>query len=232
MYELDKAIIFIQPHKFNERGNARIPFTKIDINPKHFECFEDMEAYILPVFNSPVLNPEDFNVSRIDIAVDKENFPIDILLSILRIKQVRSDSISYYKGTLYIGSDPKIRIYDKVNEIKAKIKKGKQVTRYERDLLESGNRYTRFEVQIRSVKKTLKGVIDDPASFVSYFDRLEFFDFKNNNGSGVLQVLYKYINRKFRSELEKFRDHSIVADIKDKYILSVAEWFKPHAEPF
>ncbi len=34
---LDKAII-LYPHKFTEEVNLSIAFTKIDINPKYFEC--------------------------------------------------------------------------------------------------------------------------------------------------------------------------------------------------
>jgi len=43
--ELDKCVVFYRPHKFSEEINFRIPYTKVDINPKNFECYE-------PVFDS------------------------------------------------------------------------------------------------------------------------------------------------------------------------------------
>jgi len=102
-----------------------------------------MVAYISSIFPSPV-NPEESNVSRLDIAVDVEGFTIDVLLSIMRIKNIRTDSLSFYKGTIYVGYNPKIRIYEKVKEIKERVKKGFEITEYERGLLESGKSYTRF----------------------------------------------------------------------------------------
>jgi len=99
-------------------------------------------------------------------------------------------------------------------------------------LISSGHKYTRFEIQIRKTKKTLQDIIDDPISLSSYFDRLEFFDFQDNTGTGVLQIVMKYVNRKFRAELEKYRDRELTRDIKERYALSVKEWFRPGEEPF
>jgi hypothetical protein len=75
-------------------------------------------------------------------------------------------------------------------------------------------------------------IADDPASFASYYDRLEFFEFQDKNGAGVLQVLYKYVNRKFRNELERYRNYKIVDDIKERFMTSTMEWFKRDEEPF
>lgn len=231
MCELDKAVVFYYPHKYSDTRNANIPFTKIDINPKDFECYEYMLAYILDIFGYSNINPKDFNVSRIDIAVDIEDFPIDAVLSTLRINKVRSDSLSFYKGTIYIGSDPKIRIYNKTKEIKDRLKKKKRIVGYEKRILKSSKDYTRFEIQIRNVKKTLQEISDNPEALASYYNRLEFFDFQGKNNSGVLQILYKYINRKFRKDLEKYKNHKLSAEIKQKYKVSVSEWFT-YKEPF
>lgn len=217
---LDKATVLYYPHKFSDMTNAKIPFTKIDINPKNFECYDHLLAYIQSIFDTPYIDSGSFHVTRIDIAADIENFPVDALLSVLRISRIRSDSLSFYKGTIYAGSDPKIRIYDKVKEIKGRVKGDREITGYEKYLLESGKGHTRFEIQIRKVKKTLMAVVNDPVSFASYYDRLEFFEFQGNDGAGVLQVLYKYINRKFRNELEKYRNYKIVADIKEKWVFA------------
>jgi hypothetical protein len=164
---LERAVVFYYPHKFSEGRNAKIPFTNIDINPKYFECYNSMLAYIDSIFGSGI-SPEDCNVSRLDIAVDVDGFPMDVLLSIMRIRNIRTDSLSFYKGTIHVGSNPKIRIYDKVKEIKEQSEHA-GITEYERGLLESGKNHTRFEVQIRNTKKTLEEVADDPLSFASYF---------------------------------------------------------------
>jgi len=147
------------------------------------------------------------------------------------MKKIRSDSLSFYRGTIYAGTNPKIRIYEKVKEIKARLEKGQEITPYEKGLIKSGKSHTRFEFEIRDCKKTLKEVSENPESFASYYDRLEFFDFKENNDSGILQILYKYINRKFRNDLEKYKNHALVDEIKAKYINLVKEWFK-EKEPF
>jgi len=232
---LDKCKAFYRPHKFSDEINFSIPYTKIDINPKYFESYDHMETYLFSIFESDDskcdIRAESFNVSRIDIAADIADFPFDILLSTLRIKRIRTESLSFYKGTIYAGTNPKIRIYEKLREIKDRLKKGYEITAYEQSLVESSKSHTRFEIQIRNARKTLHGVTDDPASFASYYDRLEFFDFKENGDRGVLQILYKYINRKFRDELEKYKNHSIVTEIKDTYVNGVKEWFK-YQEPF
>jgi hypothetical protein len=231
MYQLDKALVFVEPHKFSEGINAKIPFTKIDVNPKNFDCYEHMFSYLLSLFDDPSIRAEDFGITRIDIAVDIEGFPIDSLLGMLRIKRIRSDSLSFFKGTIYAGSDPKMRIYDKIKEIKARFKKGMGITEYERGLLDSGKSYTRFEIEIRGKKITLQELAQDPFRFAEYFNRLEVFDFGDNEGSGVLHVLYKYVNRKYRKDLERYKDHRLVEDLKERFRSSVGEWFS-EKEPF
>jgi len=45
-----------------------------------------MESYLSSIFEfdgNERIRAEDFNVSRIDIAVDIEDFPVDIILSIM-----------------------------------------------------------------------------------------------------------------------------------------------------
>ena len=70
MCELDKARVLYYPHKFKDSTNARMPFTNIILNPKYFECYEEMEDYIFSIINNPDLNLEDINISRIDVAAD------------------------------------------------------------------------------------------------------------------------------------------------------------------
>jgi hypothetical protein len=228
---LPRATVFCSPHKFSDDVNARIPFTKIDMNPKHFECFDEMVTFLKILFNDYDLKIEDFNVSRIDIAADMENVTVENLLSTMNVKNIRTQSFNVYKGTIYAGNDPKIRIYNKIKEIKARLKKGNQITGYEKGLLDSGKDYTRFEVQIRSVKKNLKEIADDPLSLASYFDRLEFIKTDGNETHGIMQFIYRLINRKFRKQIEELRDMDLIEKIKATYRSNVIDWFS-EKEPF
>jgi hypothetical protein len=124
MWRLPRATVFYWPHKFGEKTNARMPYMKIDINPKYFECYKHMVAYLSDVVDNPDRNMDELKVSRVDIVVDKEDFSVDVLMSMLRIRNIRLESLSFFKGTIYAGSDPKIRIYDKVKEIKARLYRG------------------------------------------------------------------------------------------------------------
>ena len=145
--KMDKASVLYLPHKFSDVINANIAASKIEINPKFFECYSEMLAYIFAIFMVD-LNEESFNPSRIDIAADIEGISTDSILSMLRVERIRAESLSFFKGTIYAGSNPKIRIYNKVEEIKARLRKGVEITDYEKGLVESGKIYTRFEVQI------------------------------------------------------------------------------------
>ena len=142
----------------------------------------------------------------------------------------RRDSVSFYKGsTIYIGSNPKIRIYDKTKEISARLKTEGDVSESEMEILKSGKQITRFEIQIRSYKGTLKDVAADPVSLVSYFDRIQFYNFEDYckiAALGGLHLLLSKIPRKNRAVFEKFKDKDIEVQIRTNYITSVKEWFE------
>ena len=225
MCKLQKALVLFYPHKFGDSRNARIRFTKVIVNPKDFTCYDELESHLFALFDEDV-TAKDFIISRIDIAADMEGLIGESLLAILNIKRIRTDSFSFFKGTIYGGSSPKIRIYDKVKEIKAKLKKGKEISEYEKGLLESGKKWTRFEIEIRNPNMTLKDLIDNYESLASYFDRLEFFKHDGNEKSGIMQILYKNINRKFRKQLEELKDNNLVEKIKATYIESVTKWIE------
>jgi hypothetical protein len=231
MCKFDRAIVLFLPYKFSDRRNSRTPFTKVILNPKNFSCYEEMDSYLFAIFDKPDLKPKDFKISRIDIAADIEGLLGESLLATLNIKHIRMETFSFFKGTIYGGASPKIRIYNKVKEIKARLKKGKEISEYEKGLLESDKKWTRFEIEIKKPKKTLKDIIDNPESFASYFDRLEFFNHAGNENSGIMQIMYKNINRKFRKQLEELKDSHLVEKIKAQYIESVTKWLTPK-EPF
>src|SRR5271157_1135624 len=74
---LDKATVLFWPHKFNEITNHMIAQTKIDLNPKYFNSYDEMLSYIFLLFDFFSIKDDDFSVSRVDIAADIESFPID-----------------------------------------------------------------------------------------------------------------------------------------------------------
>ena len=73
------------------------------------------------IFNCSALRLDSFNLSRVDIASDIEDLTMKSILATLNIKRIRADNFNVYKQTIYGGSDPKIRIYDKTKEIKARL---------------------------------------------------------------------------------------------------------------
>ena len=231
MCELDKCFLLYRPHKFSDEVNFTIPYSKVDLNPKYFICFAELEAYLKILFNDPDLDIENFNVSRIDIAADTDMITVERLLSVMNVKHIRSESFQVYKGTIYAGTDPKVRIYDKVKEIKYRKKRGHTITEYEKGLLESGKKWTRFEIQIRGVRKNLREIADDPFSLASYFDRLEIIKTNGDETHGIMQFIYRFINRKFRKEIESLKDHDLIEQLKDIFKSDVAAWFA-EKEPF
>lgn len=227
--EMDYAQVMWRPHKFSDETNMRIPYSKIDINPKHFDCFQFLYDYVANIFNGqPDL--EYLNISRIDLTADIENLPMDVVFSRLHVPGFNRDSLSLYKGTIYIGSNPKIRIYDKTKEIKHRQRKGWNITEWEKSIVESGKQITRFEIQLSNFKGCLKDVVNDPASLVSHFDRIRFYDFEDKEkiGSmvGGLYFLMTKINRKLRGNLDIFRSQELETMIKENYIASAKEWFQ------
>ena len=191
----------------------------------------ELFQYVTQIFNCPNLSLDAFNMSRIDIAADIEDLSMKSILATLNIKRIRADNFNVHKGTIYGGTDPKIRIYDKTKEIKARLKKKNGITQYEKELLETGKSWIRFEIQIRNVKMTLQDLVNNPASLSSYFDRLEFLRVDGNESDGVMQFMYRLINRKHRKEMEYLKNTDLVEKIKAVYISNVLKWFA-EKEPF
>lgn len=103
------------------------------------------------------------------------------------------------------------------------------ITDYEKEIVESGKVVTRIEIQVRSPKKTLKDVADDPASLVSYFDKIEFYNFEDNGiiaGMGGLQILMSKVRREHRKAFETFKDEVLRGLLRDNFIKSITEFFE------
>jgi hypothetical protein len=226
---LDKCVVFYRPHKFSDEVNFRLPYTKIDMNPKNFQCLTELLHLLSQIFNWLDIRLDAFNISRIDIAADIEDITIESIRAFLTIKRIRADNFSIYKDTIYGGFDPKIRIYDKIKEIISRLRKGNVITQYEKGLLETGKSWIRFEIQKRNTKMTLQDLVNNPEVLASYFDRLEFLKLDGNEAYGVMQFAYRLINRKNRKEMEQLKDNDIVERIKERYLLKVTEWI---GEPF
>lgn len=228
MCELDKARVLFYPHKFKDYTNAKMPFTKIDLNPKYFECYEEMEDYIFSIINSSELNLEDINISRIDIAADIENLNVKAIISMLHVKGIKDFRI--IKDTIYAGKIPKVRVYNKLAEIRYRIKEDMKVTDGEKKLLEDYMDLTRFEVSISRPKINLKQLKENHIRFASYFDRLNFIQLSCSNPCGVMQVMYRQVNRKFRKQMEVLQHMKLLEKTKETYISDVIQWF--NQEPF
>ena len=229
--QLDYGCVMWKPHKFGPETNDKIPYTKVDINPKYFNNFNMFYDVLVGLFSeSEIISQDSFHISRIDLKSDIENLPIDVVLSRLYAMGYRRDSVTIIKGsTIYIGSNPKIRIYDKTKEISARLKKGGDVSESEMEILKSGKQITRFEIQIRSYKGTLKDVAADPVSLASYFDRIHFYNFEDDGkiaSIGGLQLLFSKIPRKNRAVFEEFKDNNLETQVRTEYITSVREWFE------
>lgn len=229
MCELDKSRILFCPHKFKEFTNARMPFTNIILNPKHFDCYEEMEVYIFSIMNSPELNLEAINVSRIDVAADIEDINVKAIIAMLHVKGIKAFRI--INDTIYAGKNPKVRIYNKLAEIIYRIKKETKITEGENILLKSYKELTRFEVAVSRPKLNLKQLKENPVRLASYFDRLNFLKLSCSNPCGVMQIMYKQVNRKFRKQLEALRDMILLEKIKETYTSDVIQWFT-EKEPF
>lgn len=229
MCELEKARLLYCPHKFKDSTNAKMPFTNIILNPKYFDCYEEMEDYIFLIINNSKLNLKDINISRIDLASDIEGVNVKAISAMLHVRGIRAFRI--IDDTIYAGKNPKVRIYNKVDEIKYRLKKKMKVTEGEKRLLDLHQELTRFEVAVSSPKMNLKQLKENPVRLASYFDRLNFIKIGCNNPCGIMQIMYKQVNRKFRKQMEALQDMHLLEKIKETYIADVIQWFDLK-EPF
>jgi hypothetical protein len=226
---LDHIQIMWHPHKFGPELNEKMAYAKIDCSPKYFPSFQDMINTVQNYFPSP--NPislDRFTVSRFDVKADIEDLPLDVVLARLFVKGLRRDSLGTYKGTIYMGVNPKIRIYDKLKEIKYRKKEKYELTDWEEQVLKEEKQITRFEVQVARPDIDLEMLVKDPASLVSNFERLEFFNFEddeNISAVGGLQVLLRNTYRTFKKSLYEFKDERIKQLIKEDYLAGIATWF-------
>jgi hypothetical protein len=229
--KLEFAEIFWEPHKFNPLTNWGIPYSKINIHPKHFDRFEVMKDYLFELFPNHIdIELNQFNISRIEIHSDIDNLPIDTVLARLWVMGYRRESISFYKGnTIYIGSNPKIRIFNKSKQILSKVAKGKPLSKVEKTMLKGSGKITRFSIEIRNFRRSLEDIANDPKQLISYFDRFKFYNFEDDdsiNRLGGFQLLMSKVRREHRKTFERFKDKDLEKAIKQDFLSSIDSWFK------
>ncbi|CCQ90697.1 hypothetical protein NITGR_360035 [Nitrospina gracilis 3/211] len=236
--KLEFAEIMWHPHKFDFITNLGIPYTKISIHSKYFERFYLLREYLLKIFHSnDAIELDQSNISRIEIHSDIEELSLDTVLARLWVMGYRRESVSFYKGnTIYIGSNPKIRIFEKSQQIKRKSLKGKQLSAFESKILESKKSITRFSIETDNFKGTLQNLACNPKQLVSYFDRFKFYDFENDesiNRLGGFQILMSKIRREHRKSLEKYKQKDLELLLKKNFVSNFDDWFKEEKQkPF
>ena len=218
-----------KPHKYGPEMNERMAYTKVDCSPKYFTCFQEMMDCVQQYFLAPnIIALNRFTISRVDVKADIENIPLDIVLARLYLKGSRRDSLRTSYGSIYLGKAPMTRIYDKLNELKHREKEGAELTEWEKQILKEEKQITRFEIEIKRPGLDLEQLAKDPESLVSYLERLEFYDFEDDENicaAGGLQFLLRNTTRSFRKALDTFRVEDLKQQIREKYLAGVATWF-------
>jgi len=194
-----------KPHKYGPEMNEKMAYTKVDCSPKYFSCFQELMDCIQKYFLAPnTIALNRFTISRVDVKADIENIPLDIVLARLYLKGSRRDSLRTSFGSIYLGKNPMTRIYDKLNELKHREKEGAELTEWEKQILKDEKHITRFEVEIKRPGLDLEQLAKDPESLVSYLERLDFYDFEDDENicaAGGLQFLLRNTTRSFRKAL-------------------------------
>src|ERR1035437_10442957 len=65
---LDKATVLFHPHKYSEIRNMMMAQTKIDLNPKDFDSYEEMLSYVFMIFKPNSISINDLKITRIDVS--------------------------------------------------------------------------------------------------------------------------------------------------------------------
>ncbi len=229
--DLGNCQVMWHPHKYGPSQNERIGYTKIDFSPKHFPSFADLEACLRQYFHGGYKGSLNrFEVSRIDIKADIEDLPILLVLGRIFQRGLRDTSFSYFKGTIYMGVNPKFRIYNKTAEIKARKRKRQTLLPHEQDILDSGKEVTRFEVMIKRPQFSLDQLFSKENFLLSHFKKLDFYDFEDAEqiaNVGGLHLLIKNVRREFRKKLEIFKSSQMEYEIENAFLTGFRSWMAP-----
>lgn len=221
--------IYWHPHKFGPAETANQGYTKIDISPKHFTTLSHLVERVGSLFSRPVANSR-FAVTRLDVKSDIPDITPDMVLSRLFVKGIKRASMSTYKGTIYFGKNPACKVYDKLAEIRARLKKHKTVLPFEEELLETHSILTRFEVSVRYPKIDFQQFIDDPSAHAHLFDRFLFYDFEDKEevaAFGGFHQLFSQIPAAKRKKYEMFKSAYLHESIIKNFYSSLGAWISP-----
>lgn len=230
--DLDNCQVMWHPHKYGPAQNEKIGYTKIDFSPKHFPTFSDLEACLRQYFPNGGYQGSlnRFEVSRIDIKADIENLPIPIVLARIFKSGLSDASFSYFKGTIYMGVNPKFRIYDKTKEIMARKRKRKILLSDEEEILDSGKELTRLEVMIKRPQFSLDELVSKENFLLNFFKQLSFYDFEDAHQIsevGGLQLLIKNARREFRTKLDIYKSSLMKNEIESAFLTGFRKWMFP-----
>ncbi len=230
--DLGNCQVMWHPHKYGPSQNERIGYTKIDFSPKHFPSFADLEACLRQYFHGGYKGSLNrFEVSRIDIKADIEDLPILLVLGRIFQKGLRDTSFSYFKGTIYMGVNPKFRIYNKTAEIKARKRKRQSLLPHEQEILDSEKELTRFEVMIKRPQFSLDQLFSKENFLLNHFKKLDFYDFEDAEqiaNVGGLHLLIKNVRREYRKKLEIFKSSQMSSAIESEFLTGFRSWMSPN----
>lgn len=234
--DLGNCQVMWHPHKYGPSQNEKIGYTKIDFSPKHFPSFSELEATLRQFFPNGGYQGSlnRFEVSRIDIKSDIEDLPIPIVLARVFKSGLRATSFSFFKGTIYMGINPRFRIYDKTEEIKARKRKdryGTTLLPHEVEILESKKQLTRFEVMIKRPMFSLDQLLSKESYLLNHFKKLTFYDFedaKQISQIGGLQLLFTFFRREKRKILEVYKSSQMANEIENNFLTGFRSWMAPN----
>lgn len=224
--ELDRAFVQWKPHKFNQDLNDKFNFSRVELNPKYFRGLGELLSYLGSIYGAEgvPLSMDELHVTRIDLASDLVGVDMSAVMGSLNMRNVRLETFQIYKSTVYVGSDPKIVIYDKAEEIRERFRRGKWVLDSERELMESGDKVTRFEVRKMIKSGHLGEILGAISEYANYFDRCDLFSYGCEKPCRLIQTLTKAIPRKARLVYECLREGGIVERLKKQFLADVQQW--------
>ena len=132
-----------------------------------------------------------------------------------------------------MGYNPKYRIYDKTEEIRARERKdryGTTLLPHEDEILESKKQLTRFEVMIKRPMFTLDQLLSKEGFLLNHFKKLSFYDFedaKQISQVGGLQLLIKNARREFGKKLEVYKSSKMSNAIEKGFLTGFRSWMAP-----
>jgi hypothetical protein len=217
-----------EPHKFGECRNNRIGYTRVDTHPGEFESYVELLSELCVLFGCDVKRVLSMKVTRVDICADVVGLSVSDVQRMFCIDRVHSYNV--YKGTIYAGSDPKYRIYDKRAEIRSREQMGKNLSVYDKRILQE-KICTRFEIQVKKGCECSLGTLPVALDkLLNNFNNLNVYNYPDIEKSPFFQTLYSGYPRKFRERLSEFWSGRFVEDLKARCKSGISAWLSGSEE--